>query len=147
MGIMDFLISQNLPRLIGSMPDFQRAMSPDSPVLPKPNPQGQYLFYNNGSLEPGSPRTTETATFINPTPTPFTMSDQFMLAPTITMREGMLQKMGDEEALDTALQRGAFTGYLPLPGILTPQGLRETEYTQRLPGLISNYIAAQRGLR
>lgn len=129
---MDFLISQNLPSLIGSMPDFQRAMNPNTPVLMN---------------QQGIPRTTETATFINPMPTPFTMSDQFMLAPTITMREGMLQKMGDEQALDTALQRGAFTGYLPLPGILTPQGLRETEYTRRLPGLISNYIAAQRGLR
>jgi hypothetical protein len=129
---MDFLISQNLPSLIGSMPDFQRAMNPNTPMLMN---------------EQGIPRTTETATFINPTPTPFTMSDQFMLAPTITMRDGMLQKMGDEQALDTALQRGAYTGYLPLPGILTPQGLRETEYTQRLPGLISNYIAAQRGLR
>ena len=129
---MDFLISQNLPSLIGSMPDFQRAMNPDSPVL-----------MNNQ----GIPRTTETATFINPMPTPFTMSDQFMLSPTITMRDGMLQKMGDEQALDTALQRGAYTGYIPLPGILTPQGLRETEYTQRLPGLISDYIALQRGLR
>ena len=132
MSIMDFLISQNLPSLIGSMPDFQRAMNPDSPVL-----------MNNQ----GIPRTTETATFINPMPTPFTMSDQFMLAPTITMRDGMLQKMGDEQALDTALQRGAYTGYIPLPGILTPQGLSETEYTQRLPGLISDYIALQRGLK
>jgi len=132
MSIMDFLISQNLPSLIGSMPDFQRAMNPDSPVL-----------MNNQ----GIPRTTETATFINPMPTPFTMSDQFMLAPTITMRDGMLQKMGDEQALDTALQRGAYTGYIPLPGILTPQGLRETEYTQRLLGLISDYIALQRGLK
>tara|TARA_Y100000004_G_C8764375_1_gene347961 strand:+ start:57 stop:446 length:390 start_codon:yes stop_codon:yes gene_type:complete len=129
---MDFLISQNLPSLIGSMPDFRRAMNPSSPVLMD---------------NKGTPRTTETATFINPMPTPFTMSDQFMLAPTITMRDGMLQKMSDEQALDTALQRGAYTGYIPLPGILTPQGLRETEYTQRLPGLISDYIASQRGLR
>ena len=130
--IMDFLISQNLPRLIGNMPDFARAMNSSSPVL----------IDNKGI-----PRTTETATFINPMPTPFTMSDQFMLAPTITMKDGVLQKMSDEQALDTALQRGAFRGFIPLPGILTEQGLRETDYTQRLPGLISDFIAAQRGLR
>ena len=130
--IMDFLISQNLPRLIGNMPDFARAMNPSSPVLMD---------------NKGIPRTTETATFINPMPTPFTMSDQFMLAPTITMKDGVLQKMSDEQALDTALQRGAFRGFIPLPGILTEQGLQDTDYTQRLPGLISDFIAAQRGLR
>ena len=129
---MDFLISQNLPRLIGNMPDFARAMNPSRPVLMD---------------NKGIPRTTETATFINPMPTPFTMSDQFMLAPTITMKDGVLQKMSDEQALDTALQRGAFRGFIPLPGILTEQGLRDTDYTQRLPGLISDFIAAQRGLR
>jgi hypothetical protein len=129
---MDFLISQNLPRLIGNMPDFQRAMNPNTPVLMN---------------DQGIPRTTETATFINPMPTPFTMSDQFMLAPTITMRDGVLQKMTEDAALDTALQRGAYKGFIPLPGILTPQGLQETEYARRLPGLISDFIAAQRGLR
>ena len=54
--IMDFLISQNIPRLIGNMPDFQRAINPNSPVL-----------LNNE----GIPRTTETELY-NPMPTPFT---------------------------------------------------------------------------
>lgn len=132
MGIMDFLISQNIPSLISNMSDFQRAINPNSPVLMN---------------EQGIPRTTETATYINPMPTPFTMSDQFMLAPTITMRDKILQKMSDDEALDTALKRGAYRGFIPLPGILTPQGVQETEYSKKLPGLISDYIATQRGLR
>ena len=114
------------------MPDFQRAINPNSPVL-----------LNNE----GIPRTTETRTFINPMPTPFTMSDQFMLAPTITMKDGVLRKMSSDEALDLALQRGAYRGFIPLPGILTEQGLQETNYTKRLPGLISDFIATQRGLR
>ena len=130
--IMDFLISQNIPRLIGNMPDFQRAINPNSPVL-----------LNNE----GIPRTTETRTFINPMPTPFTMSDQFMLAPTITIKDGVLRKMSSDEALDLALQRGAYKGFIPLPGILTEQGLQETNYAKRLPGLISDFIATQRGLR
>ena len=46
MGIMDFLISQNIPSLIGNMSDFQRAINPNSPVLMN---------------EQGIPRTTETA--------------------------------------------------------------------------------------
>jgi hypothetical protein len=80
-------------------------------------------------------------------PTPFTMSDQFMLAPTITIKDGVLRKMSSDEALDLALQRGAYRGFIPLPGILTEQGLQETNYTKRLPGLISDFIATQRGLR
>jgi|TARA_R110000803_G_scaffold89466_1_gene156701 hypothetical protein len=130
MGIMD-LIYQSIPNAIKGMPDFQRAIDPNTPVLPD---------------KKGNPRTTQTRTFINPDAT--SEQDLFILAPTITMVDGKLKEFKkDEEARDFALSRGKGVGYITLPGVLSDGNPKLSPYAQMFPGLLSDYIAEQRGLR
>ena len=63
MNLMD-LIYQSIPNTIKNMPDFQRAINPETPVLKN---------------KAGIPRTTQTKTFINPNAK--SESDLFILAP------------------------------------------------------------------
>lgn len=130
MGIMD-LIYQSIPNVIKDMPDFQRAINPKTPVLPDKD---------------GNPRTTQTRTFINPNAK--SEQDLFILAPTITMVDGKLKEFKkDSEARDFALNRGEGVGYITLPGVLSEGEPKLSPYAQMFPGLLSDYIAEQRGLR
>ena len=134
MGIMD-LIYQSIPYAIKGMPDFERAINPETPVLLN---------------EEGTPRTIETRTFINPNAT--SEQDLFILAPTITMVDGKFKEFKEEsefnnEARDFALSRGKGVGYITLPGVLSDGEPKLSPYAKMFPGLLSDYIATQRGLR
>lgn len=125
------LIYQSIPGLIKNMPEFQRAANPNTPVLPD---------------KEGNPRTTETETFINPNSK--SEKDMFMLAPTIVMENGELKKIKDrKKARDYALDKGEGVGYITLPGVLVDGEPKLSPYAEMFPGLLSDYIAAQRGLR
>jgi len=130
MNLMD-LIYQSIPGLIKNMPEFQRAINPNTPVLPD---------------EQGRPRTTQTRTFVNPNAK--SEQDLFMLAPTIVMEDGKLKELKDpKKARDYALQKGEGVGYIPLPGVLVDDEPRLSPYAEMFPGLLSDFIADKRGLR
>ena len=130
MNLMD-LIYQSIPNIIKDMPDFQRAINPETPVLKNKD---------------GIPRTTQTRTFVNPNAK--SEQDLFMLAPTIVMQDGKLKELKDpKEARDYALQKGEGVGYIPLPGVLVDDEPRLSPYAQIFPGLLSDFIADRRGLR
>ena len=125
------LIYQSIPNTIKNMPDFQRAINPETPVLKN---------------KAGIPRTTQTRTFINPNAK--SESDLFILAPTIVMKDGKLKEIKDpKEARDYALDRGEGVGYIPLPGVLVDGEPKLSPYAQMFPGLLSDYIAEKRGIR